>query len=248
MPFERWLHVITMRVRSLFRSRALDDDLDEELQWHVEHLIEANLERGMSPEAARRAALVAMGGVQQRKEECREFRGTRLIDECAQDVRYAVRSLSHARAFTLAAIGTLTLGIGASVAVFAVVNGVLLRPLPFPQPDRLHLVAMSPRNLFVTAPALSDHNYVALHGRDQTFTNLATFSTSDVGLVGAGDPVVIKAGSVTTEFFDVLGVRQCTDGPSTLTMGRPVSSRLSCWAMRCGKTATVATCRCWAAT
>jgi predicted permease len=206
MPFERWLHVMTMRVRSLFRSRALDDDLDEELQWHVEHLIEANLERGMSPEAARRAALVAMGGVQQRKEECREFRGTRLIDECAQDVRYAVRSLSHARAFTLAAIATLTLGIGASVAVFAVVNGVLLRPLPFPQPDRLYLVAMSPRNPFVTAPALSDHNYVALRDRDQTFTNLATFSTFDVGLVGAGDPVVIKAGSVTTEFFDVLGV------------------------------------------
>jgi predicted permease len=195
-----------MRVRSLFRSRALDDDLDEELQWHVEHLIEANLERGMSPEAARRAALVAMGGVQQRKEECREFRRTRLIDDCAQDVRYAVRSLSHARAFTLAAIATLTLGIGASVAVFAVVNGVLLRPLPFPQPDRLYLVAMSPRNPFVTAPALSDHNYVALRDRDQTFTNLATFSTSDVGLVGAGDPVVIKAGSVTTEFFNVLGV------------------------------------------
>ena len=65
---------------------------------------------------------------------------------------------------------------------------------------------MSPRHPFVTAPALSDHNYVALHDRDQTFTNLATFSTFDGGLVGAGDPVVIKAGSVTTEFFDVLGV------------------------------------------
>ena len=75
MPFERWLHVITMRVRALFRGRALDADLDEELQCHVDHLIEANIERGMPPEAARRAALVAMGGVQQRKEECREIRG-----------------------------------------------------------------------------------------------------------------------------------------------------------------------------
>ena len=206
MPFERLFHVLTMRVRALFRSRAMDDDLDEELRWHVDHLIEANIDRGMSPEAARRAALVAMGGVQQRREECRESRRMRLIDECAQDVRYAIRSLSHARGFTLAAIATLTLGIGASVAVFAVVNGVLLRPLPFPQPDRLYLVAMSPPSRFGIPPALADHNYAALHGRDNPFTRLATFGTFDGGLVGPGDPVVVKAGSVTTEFFDVLGV------------------------------------------
>jgi putative ABC transport system permease protein len=206
MMFERWLHVITMGARSLFRRRELDRELDEELHWHLDHLIEANVARGMSPAAARRAALLAMGGLQQRKEDCRDQRRVRILDEGVQDVWYAVRSLSHAPAFTLAAIATLTLGIGASVAVFAVVNGVLLRPLPFPQPDRLYLVALSPRNPFVTAPALSDHNYVALHDRDQTFTNLATFSTFDGSLVGAGDPVVIKAGSVTTEFFDVLGV------------------------------------------
>jgi len=206
MPFERLLHVLTMRVRAVFRSRALDDDLDEELRWHVDHLIQANIERGMSPGAARRAALVAMGGLQQRREECRESRRMRLVDECAQDVRYAIRSLSHARTFTLAAIATLTLGIGASVAVFAVVNGVLLRPLPFPQPDRLYLVAMSPPNRFGIPPALADHNYAALQRRDTPFTRLATFGTFDGGLVGAGDPVVVKAGSVTTEFFDVLGV------------------------------------------
>jgi hypothetical protein len=147
-----------------------------------------------------------MGGVQQRKEECRESRGIRLIDEGAQDLRYTIRSLSHARAFALAAIATLTLGIGASVAVFAVVNGVLLRPLPFPQPDRLYLVANSPVNPFISAPALSDHDYVAFRERDRAFANLATFSMSDGSLVGAGDPVVIKAASVTTEFFDVLGV------------------------------------------
>jgi predicted permease len=206
MPFERWLHVLTMRLRALFRGRALDDDVDEELKWHVEHLVAANTEQGMSPEAARRAALVAMGGIQQRKEECREARGINLVEQCAQDVRYAVRSLSHAPAFTLAAIGTLTLGIGASVAVFAVVNGVLLRPLQLPEPDRLYLVAMSPRNAFVNQPVLSDRNYVALRDRDRTFASLATFSTFAGNLVGAGDPVVIKAGNVTTEFFDVLGV------------------------------------------
>ena len=206
MPFERWLHVLTMRVRALFGSRALDDDLDEELRWHVDRLIQANIERGMSPERARRAALVAMGGVQQRKEECRESRGIRLVDECWQDVRYAIRSLSHARAFSLAAIATLTLGIGASVAVFAVVNGVLLRPLPLPQADRIYLVAMSPPNRFGIPAALTDHNYAAMHERDNPFARLATFGTFDGGLVGGADPIVVRAGSVTTEFFDVLGV------------------------------------------
>ena len=244
MPFDRWLHVLTMRVRALFRSRALDDDLDEELRWHVEHLVDANIERGMSPEVARRAALVAMGGVQQRKEQCREVRGINLVEQCAQDVRYAVRSLSHAPAFTLAAIGTLTLGIGASVAVFAVVNGVLLRPLQLPEPDRLYLVAMSPRNTFVNQPLLSDHNYVALRDRNRTFASLATFSTFAGNLVGAGDPVVIKAGNVTTEFFDVLGVapvlgRTFTEGDAKTGAEQTIVLSDALWRERYGAEASV---------
>ena len=244
MPFDRWLHVLTMRVRALSRSRALDDDLDEELRWHVEHLVDANIERGMSPEVARRAALVAMGGVQQRKEQCREVRGINLVEQCAQDVRYAVRSLRHAPAFTLAAIGTLTLGIGASVAVFAVVNGVLLRPLQLPEPDRLYLVAMSPRNTFLNQPVLSDHNYVALRDRNRTFASLATFSTFAGNLVGAGDPVVIKAGNVTTGFFDVLGVapvlgRTFTEGDAKIGAEQTIVLSDALWRERYGAQASV---------
>ena len=206
MPFDRWAHVIAMRVRSLFRGAALDRDLDEELESHLERLIEDNVTRGMSPESARRAALIAMGGLQQRREECRERRRVHLVDELVQDARYAARSLRQSPTFTLAAIATLTLGIGASVAMFAVVNGVLLRPLPFPDHDRLFLVAMSPRNPFVTEPSLSDHNYVALRSHNTTFASLATFSTFDGSLAGAAEPVLVKAGSVTSEFFAVLGV------------------------------------------
>ena len=228
MPFERWLHVLTMRVRALFRSRALDDDLDEESRWHVDHLIEANIDRGMSPEAARRAALVAMGGVQQRKEECRESRRMRLVDECAQDVRYAIRSLSHARGFTLAAIATLTLGIGASVAVFAVVNGALLRPLPFP--SRIGSTSWRCRRRVASSPDLPSRITTTrpCTSRQPTFTRLATFSTFDGGLVGAGYPVVVKTGSVTTEFFDVLGVPPVYGRTFTPTTARPVSSRRWC--------------------
>jgi putative ABC transport system permease protein len=206
MPFDRWAHVFAMRVRSLFRGAALDQELDEELQSHLEQLIDANLTRGLSPESARRAALIAMGGLQQRKEECRERRRVHLVDELVQDARYAARSLRQSPTFTLAAIATITLGIGASVAMFAVVNGVLLRPLPFPDHDRLFLVAMSQRNPFVTEPVLSDHNYVALQSHNTMFASLATFSTFDGSLSGAAEPVLVKAGSVTSEFFAVLGV------------------------------------------
>src|ERR1700752_3242699 len=149
MPFDRWLHVTRMRFRALARGGARDRELDEELQSHLAHLVDANIGRGMSPEAARRAALVAMGGLQLRREECRERRRVHLAAECVQDVRYAARSLRQAPTFTFAALATLTLGMGASVAMFAVVNGVLLRPLPLPEPDRLFLVAMSPKNAFV---------------------------------------------------------------------------------------------------
>ena len=81
MPFDRWAHVVAMRVRSLLRGPALDRDLDEELESHLERLIDDNVTRGMSPESARRAALIAMGGMQQRKEECRERRRVHLVDE-----------------------------------------------------------------------------------------------------------------------------------------------------------------------
>src|SRR4029453_810816 len=133
--FERLLHRTAMRVRALFRGGSLDRELDEELRYHLDRLIEENVARGMAPDAARRRALIAIGGLQQRKEECRDTRRIRLIEEVVQDLGYAVRTLRRAPAFATAAILTLALGIGATVAVFTVVNGVLLRPMPFPQPE-----------------------------------------------------------------------------------------------------------------
>jgi hypothetical protein len=134
-----------MRLRALFRSGRLDRDLDEELRYHLDNLIEDHTARGLSPEAARRQALIAIGGVEQRKEECREARRVRVIEEIRQDAGYALRTLVGVPAFSAAAILTLALGIGATVAVFTVVNGVLLRPMPFPQPEQLFLAANSPR-------------------------------------------------------------------------------------------------------
>ena len=136
MELERWFYRVSMRLRSLIRGSVLDRELDEELQFHLERLIEANTARGLSSEAARREALLAIGGVEQRKEECRDTRRVQLVQDLLRDLTYALRTLRRAPAFTIASILTLTLGIGTTVAMFTVVNGVLLRPMPFPEADR----------------------------------------------------------------------------------------------------------------
>src|SRR5688500_1842679 len=172
----RWCYRVMMRIRSLVRGRALDRELDEELQFHVDQLVQSNLARGLSPDAARREALLAIGGIEQRKEECRDTRRVRLVEDLVQDLRYGVRTLRRAPGFTTAAVLTLTLGIGTSVAMFTVVNGVLMRPLPFPEPERLHLVSLSPKSMLMAQPGMVDRTYVAFREADRTFQNLAAFT------------------------------------------------------------------------
>jgi predicted permease len=206
MGIPRWCYRVSMRLRSLLRGAALDRELDEELQFHVEQLIEAHRARGLSPEAARREALLAVGGVEQRKEECRDARRVRVVGDVIRDLRYALRTFRRFPGFVTASVLTLSLGIGTTVAMFTVVNGVLLRPLPFPEPERLHLVSLSPRNFLMRDPGMADRTYVAFRERDRTFQHLAAFTTYNGNLTGAGDPAVITVGRVTTEFFDALAV------------------------------------------
>ncbi len=206
MDLSRWCARASARLRALVHGAALDRELEEELRFHVDHLIAAGVARGLSPEAARREALLAMGGVEQRKEECRDTRRVRLIHDFVQDVRYAATTLRRGAGFTTASVLTLTLGIGTTVAMFTVINGVLLRPLPFPDPDRLFLVMLSPKSFFMRQPGMADATYLQFRERDRTFEHLAVFSSYKGNLTGAGDPVVLKVGNVTTEFFDALGV------------------------------------------
>ena len=132
-----WLHAARTRLRLLFARRAAEARMDEEFRLHVELETEKNIRAGMDPREARRRALLAFGGIERHKEEMRDGRGARWLEDCARDLRYAARSLARAPGFTLIAVLTIAIGIGATTIVYSMVNAALLRPLPVPDPERL---------------------------------------------------------------------------------------------------------------
>jgi putative ABC transport system permease protein len=141
MTFARLLLVIRMRLRALFQRERLDAELDEELQDHLLRQIEANVRSGMHPTEARRAALLAMGGVQRRKEESRDVRGVAMFEALQQDLRYAWRGLRSKPGFTTAVVLALGLGLGANAAMFGIIDRLMFRPPAFLRaPERVHRV------------------------------------------------------------------------------------------------------------
>src|SRR6185503_7041486 len=132
-----WLAVALSRTRALFAARRLDEDFDREVSAHLAMLTDEHIRRGLTPEAARRAAAVQFGGAMQIKEGQHDRRGLPFVETTLQDVRYGLRSLRKNPAYSLVAIATLAVGIGAGTAVFSVASAVLLRPLPYQDPSRL---------------------------------------------------------------------------------------------------------------
>ena len=136
MTIERWWYSLRVRIRALLRRRAVEQELADELRDHIESQTAANVAAGMTAAEARRAALVAFGGVERIKDESRDVSGLTILDHLAQ-LRVAARSLRRARTFSVASIATIALAVAAGSVAFTVVNAVLLRPLPYPDSDRL---------------------------------------------------------------------------------------------------------------
>lgn len=190
--------------RAVMRRSRMEREMDAELRFHIEAVAEGLVLSGVAREEALRRARIEFGGVERTKEECREARSVNFIDSLLQDFRYAVRMLRKNPGFTAVAVLTLVLGIGANTAVFTVVNGVLLRPMPFPQADRLFLVSLSPQPPppFEWRPGVADVDYPAFREQDRAFERIACFSLgTTANLTGAGDPAQIPVSYVTTEFF-----------------------------------------------
>lgn len=195
------------RLWNLIRSGELDRGLDEELEFHIHARIRDNVKAGMTPGEARQDAIRRFGNRALAKESTHEMNVIVALETIGQDLRFAVRSLRKSAGFTTVAVLALALGIGANTAVFTVVNGVLLRPLPFPQAERLFLISCTVRGgPFVSGPALTDHAYLEFQRRNQAFEQVATFGRDSVTLTGRGDAVRLPAAMVTSSFFPVLRV------------------------------------------
>src|SRR5262249_42906863 len=166
----------------------MDQELDEEMRFHLERDVEQNIRDGMTPEEARYAALRSFGGVDQSKEECRSARGVGLIDNLVRDVSYSVRVLSKSYAFTIVVVLTLALGIGANTAIFSFANGILLRPLPYPQSDRLAVLDETAPKQGIDSMGVSYPNFLDWRDQNTVFEGLAThYGTSRFSMTLGGE-------------------------------------------------------------
>jgi hypothetical protein len=201
-----WLSEVRERLRAVVLRGREDADLREELRTHLEMQAAENQRQGMSPEEARRRALISLGGADRISEEVRDERGTALLDEVRGDIRYALRALRRNPAFTVVALLTLALGIGANAAVFSIVNGVLLRPLPYPAPDELALLHQAHARSGEQLGRVSFQDFEDWRARASTLSDIAAFAPVPSILMERGEPLELEMTYVTDAFFDVLGV------------------------------------------
>jgi predicted permease len=208
---EHWIYTIPLRLRSLFRRRQSDQELDDELQDHVASKSEEYVAKGLAPEEARRHALLEMGGVEKRKEECRDTRGVAWLQNFAQDLRFGLRMLRKSPGFTSTAVLTLAVAIGATTAIFSAVNGVVLKPLPYPHPGELLAVSLAAPTLRANL-ALDPASYFIFREQSRTFQDIGIYdletnsTSSSVSVTGLGEAESVPALNVTDGVLPILGV------------------------------------------
>jgi predicted permease len=196
---------LTSLWRNLVHRERVERDLDEETGSYLAELTDEKKRAGASPDAARRAAAIEMGGTEQVKEEVRDARSGALLETLWSDVRYGLRVLRKSPGYTLAAVLVLALGIGANTAIFSIVYGVLFRPLPYPDADRVAMVY----DYF--APQNNDHgnlcvaDYFDLKARQHSFSEFGLVTNNRYDLTGVDEPEQVAGAAVTAGFFAALG-------------------------------------------
>ncbi|MFZ0979908.1 MAG: ABC transporter permease [Candidatus Acidiferrales bacterium] len=201
----RRLRAWFVRFGAMFGKQRRDRELAAELESHLQLHIEENLRAGMTPEEARRQALIKLGGVEQTKESYRDRRGLPWLESLLQDIRFGIRMLRKNPGFTAVAVLTLALGIGVNVAIFSVIDATLLDPIPLPQPDRI-------ASVFVTWPSFahagfSYPNFLDTQRESRSFSGLAAWRFDSFSLTGPGEPQQLRGKMVSGNFFSVLGIQ-----------------------------------------
>ena len=203
---EHWLYTIPLRLRSLFRRRKADGELDDELREHVEQKTGEYVAKGMTPQEARRTALLEMGGVEKRKEECRDARGTQFIESLLQDIRFAFRMLRKSPGFTAVAVLTLALGIGANTAIFSLLDAFVFRALPINDPSRVVEVTAIDKaadEQSITIPITAE-----IEKHQRVFSAMGAYWGDAVLNVEVnGELGIADIGGVTGTYYSVLGTK-----------------------------------------
>ncbi|HYE88176.1 MAG TPA: ABC transporter permease [Vicinamibacterales bacterium] len=210
MPVARRLRQFWLRARSIVLGARLERELDEELQFHLDQQIAANIAAGMSGDEARRAARLALGGVEQRKEECRDMRQVSWLLDAVRDVRHGVRLLTRTPGFAAAAVFSLGVGIGANVAMFSIVDALLLKKLPIPNPDGLvqFIAVVEPPYRNTQVPF---RTYEGIRNASPPFESMAMVWPIERANVAVDDPAatsnaLTRVALVTGSYFGLMGV------------------------------------------
>jgi len=193
--------------RNLFHKARVEEEFTEELRAYVDMLTEAKIKQGLRPQEARRNALLEVGGVEQVQEKVREIRMGQFIETVWRDVRTGVRVLVHSPIFTIVTVLSLALGIGANTAIFSVVNGLLLRPLSYPEAEQIVDVWHTPPqqsfpglHRFSVSPA----NYIDWKAQSTAFEQMAVYGYTGLSLSTSNDPLPLIGATVSSDFFSVL--------------------------------------------
>src|SRR5258708_3827814 len=192
-------------MHALFQRGRAEADLDDELRFHLDMETEHQMRMGLSEGEAKRRAHMDFGGVERYRDEARGARGVRAIDGLIRDVRVSVRSLRRTPGFALISIFTVALGVGTTTAVFSLIDGILLRPLPYPNADAL--VRIYERSANAPTMRFSGADYLDVERQSKTLQSVAAFSDWPQTILGPAEPVRVDAAAVSARFFDVLGVR-----------------------------------------
>jgi putative ABC transport system permease protein len=201
--FDRMRH----KARALGDAASMDRELDNEVRFHIEMETQKYIRQGMPPDQAKTQALRNFGPMEKNKEEARDARGVSWLEELIQDLRYGARTLVKTPGFAVMAVLTLGLGIGANTAIFSVINGVLLKPLPYDNGDRLVLIQQTASRSNQPNFGISIKELYDYRAQLASFDGLVEFHQMNFDLLRRGEPDRVATGVVSPNFFDVLGIR-----------------------------------------